>query len=908
MEGPIIEGPKVWIDLNRKSETKVIELINKNKERSAWMRQYLQECRAKLDAKHSDPEFVSKTPALPKRGNVSTASLKSPDAGINRNSSIKSNLFTRASGASNRGGNFQSVDKGHDTIEVETLAHPKRSCRRGEVLSATLNNPDDAVSNKSIKSDVPTRASRASNRGSNVQSADESIDTIEVSKISSQHNLSNKNHKTIIPTSSNKSIHNSTTAPDTSAAVVSAECIQVTKGDQDATNAPSGIVDTTFDIGSGKSLLNSCDMDQFIAADVVEKSQEVNNIVEILQSAEEVDPFHNNMTLISRAAFDLTTGVVADVGDSRPNRLTGTTQSLIEEVDPLRVVSNTDDSAKSSIGDVNADSPSRSSVTLDMHNELPSDDEATNSEIRAVEDVQLTKFITSQKQFVGPYSENDLPNELASSKSRITFAGSSPAVKITSKSEVLGGYASSPVEVRVDDFEEERRDSAGLKRGRKSRKKSSIQLSLQKVSAARKISVGEVLAEQEINIVRKSPEVSSNVFTPSNARAPAGKVVRPGRKMLASGGRGVTPSSGLKGGSHTGSSASLMKSRSRLDIMKMNGKVTPSKVNTPNNMASEQRRLMEQRAVAAKQRRDEQAKKKLEDQRLKREDKIRRVQESRQKQESLRVNKLKNQEKEKEEKLATLKKREGVLKAEAKKRKRENELKLKGAEEIGNVEEERISKKDKVDNASKDVLSKEEDEEEDELRKTQEEEERKREQKREAERLQMEDEKNRAFAAQQEKILREREELRLLKERDTACQAATHTKSADLKLDKTVTLDQSQAGGFSSYDMTPARHELPPEPSHSEDNYGLEDLKSDEDTDDEDCPRKQVPQWAEGTLLRTALLKQCYMGPDLDMIFSSIDMPDLTIMFDHQRKRFTKRTSSACWENAPQSFKNSKRW
>ena len=66
---------------------------------------------------------------------------------------------------------------------------------------------------------------------------------------------------------------------------------------------------------------------------------------------------------------------------------------------------------------------------------------------------------------------------------------------------------------------------------------------------------------------------------------------------------------------------------------------------------------------------------------------------------------------------------------------------------------------------------------------------------------------------------------------------------------------------------------------------GLEDLKSDEDTDDEDCPRKQVPQWAEGTLLRTALLKQCYMGPNLDMIFSSIDMPDLTIMFDQQRKR-----------------------
>ena len=101
--------------------------------------------------------------------------------------------------------------------------------------------------------------------------------------------------------------------------------------------------------------------------------------------------------------------------------------------------------------------------------------------------------------------------------------------------------------------------------------------------------------------------------------------------------------------------------------------------------------------------------------------------------------------------------------------------------------------------------------------------------------------------------------------------------------------------------MTPARHELPPEPSQDENNYGiliklycvtpssilgLEDLRSDEDTDDEDCPRKQVPKWAEGTSLRTSLLKQCYMGPDLDSIFAQIIMPDLPTMFAQQRKRY----------------------
>ena len=40
--------------------------------------------------------------------------------------------------------------------------------------------------------------------------------------------------------------------------------------------------------------------------------------------------------------------------------------------------------------------------------------------------------------------------------------------------------------------------------------------------------------------------------------------------------------------------------------------------------------------------------------------------------------------------------------------------------------------------------------------------------------------------------------------------------------------------------MTPARNELPPEPPKTEDDYGLDDLKSDEETDDDENPKKQV--------------------------------------------------------------------
>ena len=206
---------------------------------------------------------------------------------------------------------------------------------------------------------------------------------------------------------------------------------------------------------------------------------------------------------------------------------------------------------------------------------------------------------------------------------------------------------------------------------------------------------------------------------------------------------------------------------------------------------------------------------------------------------------------------------------------------------------------------------------EDEKKKKQREEEER--QKQEDDKLKMEEKKK--AQAHAERILREKEELKKIKEREAAREEGA-LKSVDLNttyekppadkpvnktLNKTQALDQSSQGP-SSYDMTPAKHELPPEPLKDEDNYGLEDLNSEGETDDEDCPRKEVPKWAEGTNLRTALLKQCYMPPDLDHIFSLVEMPDLSSMFEQQRKRFFKRTSSACWEQPPESFKHSKRF
>merc|ERR1712142_668704 len=315
---------------------------------------------------------------------------------------------------------------------------------------------------------------------------------------------------------------------------------------QDST-ATTGIIDATFDVSSGrgeeqepvnaiinqtfdasnqKSQNNSQDNDQFIEAEIVEKPQEVvNNIVEILKSVEKVtDKLPSPIPAPRAINKEMLIG--ADEGDSK-TRSTRTKQKLLpEESDSQKVEfsktnsdakRNTRTSSKNPNGYDESAPPTRSTRTRQKN--LPStDDDKTASETECVEDARpIRSTRTRQKQLAVSNSESALTNR--------------------STSKLMGGYTGSPVKDRVKVFEEAMRDSAGLRSARKSRRKSSIQVSLEKVSAARKVSVSDVIAEQEPNIVkkgpviRKSPGVSSNTNL-NNSRAPAGKVVRPGRKVL----------------------------------------------------------------------------------------------------------------------------------------------------------------------------------------------------------------------------------------------------------------------------------------------------------------------------------------------------------------------------------------
>ena len=100
----------------------------------------------------------------------------------------------------------------------------------------------------------------------------------------------------------------------------------------------------------------------------------------------------------------------------------------------------------------------------------------------------------------------------------------------------------------------------------------------------------------------------------------------------------------------------------------------------------------------------------------------------------------------------------------------------------------------------------------------------------------------------------------------------------------------------SSYQMTPIQDD----PLY--DNYDIEGLRSDDSTDDDECPRKQIPAWAQPQFLNTWVQNQEEEVRrnmiDVTQVFPPEELlrePDLARIFRKKRKRFFDRTSSAHW-------------
>ncbi|CAG9540298.1 unnamed protein product [Cercopithifilaria johnstoni] len=79
-------------------------------------------------------------------------------------------------------------------------------------------------------------------------------------------------------------------------------------------------------------------------------------------------------------------------------------------------------------------------------------------------------------------------------------------------------------------------------------------------------------------------------------------------------------------------------------------------------------------------------------------------------------------------------------------------------------------------------------------------------------------------------------------------------------------------------------------------NYDVESISSNDETDDEENPRKPIPSWAQGERLQNALRKQIMQPPiDPDVYFGPVRTPLLDKIFARNRTHYNKRTSSALW-------------
>ncbi len=311
-------------------------------------------------------------------------------------------------------------------------------------------------------------------------------------------------------------------------------------------------------------------------------------------------------------------------------------------------------------------------------------------------------------------------------------------------------------------------------------------------------------------------------------------------------------------------------------------KPSPEEIAAKKEEEMRKRREKEEEALMRK---EELKRAKIEEKKQQREARQRKVQEAREAQEKQRMLTKQNQEKETREKLNALNKlRETRAKAEAEQKKADHEKKMHEAEERRRREEAELKEKRRQEEEHRKQIEakRKHDEEEskrlDEKRKREAEANRKKqaqqeeEAKREEERRRREEEaekkriaakeaedkraREEAIKQQKERLAKLREAAKVTKVMNTTYEKTANTtvnnatfNSNESQLNSTYTKPAAPAASkttVQSYDITPARHELPPEPLKDEDNYDIGDIRSDDDTDDEDAPRKVIPQWAMG--------------------------------------------------------------
>ncbi|XP_055669753.1 inner centromere protein isoform X7 [Falco peregrinus] len=293
-----------------------------------------------------------------------------------------------------------------------------------------------------------------------------------------------------------------------------------------------------------------------------------------------------------------------------------------------------------------------------------------------------------------------------------------------------------------------------------------------------------------------------------------------------------------------------------------------------------------------KQKLEEEKKRRLGEAKLKREERLRKVLQARERAEQIKEERKRRieqkialfdekTEKVREERLAE----EKIKKKAAAKKMEEAEARRRHDEE---ARKQKALQQEEEERRHRELIQKRKEEEQERARKI-------------AEQRQAEQEREKQLAAERE-LERKKEQERIQAEKlrekqEKAARLQKEVLAANEQLRKEMEKKENSPV-CTSYQMTPRAQKDPKPPPVNPDNYGM-DLNSDDSTDDESQPRKPIPAWATGNQLSQTVMHQYYNPPDVDALFGVIASPKLEDIFYKSKPRYFKRTSSAVWNSPP---------